>query len=117
MTDINGNIREWPAKAPGAIQDYELDLSSWMARAPGDILLSAAVVSITPPNQLSVTTLDLTAAPVVAAWLSGGVHGTEYSLVFQPVTANGRTDTFVTLIAVIDPVQIVAERIGPGQAL
>jgi hypothetical protein len=110
------NIVQWPAKAPAAALDYALDLTSWLAQAPGDPLLRVDVVSVAPAGLTVLQPPDISPTPHVVLWLGGGVHDTVYEVVLQPWTAASRTDVFVALIAVRDPIADAAGRIGAGMA-
>lgn len=81
----------WPAKDPGDVLDYQLDLSPALIGNEGDAIASLDV-AITPngPGDLSLASTAADGASAVL-WLSGGQAGTTYSLAVTVSTTNGRT--------------------------
>lgn len=83
----------WPAKDPGDVCDYSLDVSAWLAAAPGDSLASFSVAIAPAPqdegdlDQSRDAQLDGT---VATAWLKGGCAPRDYRVDFHFVTDSGR---------------------------
>ena len=81
----------WPAKDPGDVLDYQLDLSPALIGNEGDAI-DTLNVAITPdgPGDLTLTSSAADGASAVL-WLGGGQAGTVYSLAVIVSTINGRT--------------------------
>jgi hypothetical protein len=83
-------------KDPQAVLDYGWDWSSWLA--DGETITSHTV---TVPSGLTLDS-DNESGGTVTAWLSGGTDNTEYRVVCQIVTSQGRTDERTLRILVQD---------------
>lgn len=111
----------WPAKDPGDVLDYQLNLAPALIGNEGDAI-TALDVAITPTGVGGLNLLS-TAADGEAAvlWLSQGQAGTTYSLAVTVSTSNGRTISRNVLLPVRGlsaplPSSFALE-IGPGAAL
>lgn len=110
MTD---RVVTWPTKAPDSNLDYTLDLTAW---AGSDTVNAASVTSITPTGtSLTVSSPNLSAAPLVTVMINGGTHGTRYAIEFLITSAAGLEDVVVALLPVVDPALVVADRVGANQ--
>lgn len=74
------------AKDPSEVLDFTLDLTAPLT-LDGDTITTHTV---TAPTGI-VKDSDSATATAVTAWLSGGTHGVDYPVVYQAVTAGGRT--------------------------
>jgi len=81
----------WPAKDPGDVLDYQIDVSPALIGNEGDAI-ETVDVSITPdaPGDLTLTATAADGASAVL-WLAGGQADTLYSLALTVSTKNGRT--------------------------
>jgi hypothetical protein len=75
-------------KDPAAVLDYKFDWAAWLL-ADADTIVSHTVTADTGLTVASSSITD--SGTSVTAWLSGGTHNTDYSVVCQIVTAT-RTD-------------------------
>ena len=104
----------WPAKDPGDVLDYTLDLSAALAGDPTD-----QVVSIAVTTQPGGGPGDLVAGRMVASgasavvWFSAGVAGTTYAVQLSIGTLKGR----VIGRTVFLPVQSLASAAAPANPL
>lgn len=74
------------AKDPNEVLDFTLDLTAPLT-VDADTISSHTVTAPTGITKASDSSTDTT----VTAWLSGGTHGVNYPVVYQAVTAGGRT--------------------------
>ena len=81
----------WPAKDPGDVLDYQLDLAPALIGNEGDAI-AALDVAIAPdgPGDLSLISTAADGASAVL-WLAGGQAGVTYDLAVIVSTNNGRT--------------------------
>ncbi len=81
----------WPAKDPGDVLDYELDI--WPALAGNDKDCIATIDVTIQPSATGDLTLTSSAADgtVAVLWLAGGQAGTVYSVQVTISTLAGRT--------------------------
>ena len=81
----------WPAKDPGDILDYILDIGPAIVGNDGDGI-ATVIVTVLPANPgdlvLQSTTAD---GSHVILWLAGGQAGTLYTITFALTTTNGRS--------------------------
>jgi hypothetical protein len=81
----------WPAKDPGDILDYILDIGPAIIGNDGDGI-AAVNVNFAPANpgdlELQSTTAD---GSHIILWLAGGQAGTVYTITFMINTINGRS--------------------------
>ena len=80
----------WPAKDPGDVLDYQLDIAPALIGNEGDAIASLDV-AITPngPGDLALISTAADGASAVL-WLGGGQAGTTYGLAVTVSTTNGR---------------------------
>lgn len=80
-------------KDPAAVLDYTVDWLSdgWLV---DDDTIAAATVTVTDDESDTPLVVDAVNFDdsTVTAWLSGGVVGTTYAVVFEVVTDQARTD-------------------------
>lgn len=74
------------SKDPGAILDYVVDWTDWLA---GDTILTSVW---TVPAGITKAS-DFFSAALAVIWLVGGTNGTSYKIVNTITTAQGRTDS------------------------
>ena len=81
----------WPAKDPGDVLDYELDISAALAGDPTDQVATVAV-TIVPNGDVGDLTLGSVVGQgaVAVLWLSAGVVGVVYSVQISIGTLKGR---------------------------
>lgn len=81
----------WPAKDPGDVLDYQLDLAPALIGNEGDAIATLDV-AIAPdgPGDLSLVSTAADGASAVL-WLAGGQAGVIYHLAAVVSTKNGRT--------------------------
>jgi hypothetical protein len=104
----------WPAKDPGDVLDYELDISAALAGDPTD-QVSAATVTIVPsgnPGDLSLGRV-VGQGSVAVLWLSAGVVGVTYAVQISVGTLKGRVIGRTVLL----PVQQLAAVQPPASPL
>lgn len=82
------------SKDPSAVLDYVFDWSAWLDDT--DQIIDATV---TAPDGITIDSQSFTAS-AVTVWLSGGTVGTQYRVVCQITTADGRVDERTTTISV-----------------
>ncbi len=91
----------WPAKDPGDVLDYEIDLSPAMDGSEGD-RLATVDVTIAPGGDGGVTLSDSAADGMrVVLWLAGGQANVVYSVQIRVTTALGRTLSRAVLLPVL----------------
>lgn len=73
-------------KDPSEVLDFTLDLTLPLT-LDADTISGHTVTAPTGITKDSDSATDLT----VTAWLSGGTHGVDYPVIYQAVTAGGRT--------------------------
>lgn len=103
----------WPAKDPGDILDYILDIGPAIVGNDGDGIATVEV-SFAPSSpgdlELQGTTAD---GSRIVLWLSGGQAGTVYTITFHITTINGRSLQRSVLL----PVLLLSVPIFPGNAI
>lgn len=103
----------WPAKDPGDILDYILDIAPAIVGNDGDGIATLNV-NITPSNPGDLTLQSATAdGSRVILWLSGGQAGTIYTIGFAITTVNGRSLQRSVLL----PVILLSVPLVPANAL
>lgn len=81
----------WPAKDPGDILDYQLDIEPAIVGNKGDTINSVDIdVDPDQPGDLSVDNITADGYKIVI-WLSGGQAGVTYSITVKAALASGRT--------------------------
>jgi hypothetical protein len=91
----------WPAKDPGDILDYQLDIEPALVGNVGDTITSVDIdIEPSQPGDLS---LDNTAADgyKIVLWLSGGQASVTYYVTVLVALASGRTLQRTVLLPVI----------------
>jgi len=73
-------------KDPAAVLDYVWDWSAWLADSE-----TISSYTVTVPTGVTKDS-DSNTTTTVTAWLSGGTAQTDYTIVCQIVTSDGRTD-------------------------
>jgi hypothetical protein len=111
----------WPAKDPGDILDYIMDIAPAIVGNDGDGIATLDV-SITPSNPGDLVMQSSTAdGSRIVLWLSGGQAGTVYTLTFNISTINGRSLQRSILLPVlllsVPQVPATAILTSTGQAL
>ena len=88
-------------KDPDATLDYSEDWTAWLAAASvvPDTIASATAVTASLTASVDSVSFNTTK---VTAWVSGGAVGEKIALVFQIVTAGGRTDERTLYLKVKD---------------
>lgn len=92
----------WPAKDPGDVLDYELDVSQALTGDTNDTVASLGV-TIAPsgdPADLMLNSAGLDGTSVVL-WLSGGRAGFTYGVTLTVGTTSGRTIVRTVLLPVL----------------
>lgn len=91
----------WPAKDPGDVLDYQLDLTAALAGSPTDSIATLAVT--VTPNAAGDLTINSTAVDGNKAvlWLAGGIAGTVYTLQILATMASGRAVSRSVLLPVL----------------
>ena len=80
----------WPAKDPGDVLDYILDIGPAIVGNDGDGI-STLLVSVAPSSPGDLVVQNTTAdGSRVILWLSGGQASTVYTITFGITTINGR---------------------------
>ena len=91
----------WPAKDPGDVLDYILDIGPAIVGNDGDGI-AAVTVTVAPSSsgdlELQSTTAD---GSRIVLWLSGGQAGTVYTITFLITTINGRSLQRTVLLPVL----------------
>lgn len=111
----------WPAKDPGDVLDYQLDVAPALVGNDGDMIVSLDVaVAPAAPGDLVVNSIKADGALVVL-WLAGGQAGTVYTVTISIGTASGRTLQRTVLLPVltlsVSPVPPNAIQISTGVVL
>jgi len=88
--------QRWPAKDPGDVLDYSVDLSAWLADAAGD---SFATITVTPeattPGDLAILMLSANNnSGLITCWLGYGIEYDDYTMDITVLTVGGRTLDF-----------------------
>ena len=103
----------WPAKDPGDILDYILDIAPAIVGNDGDGIATLDVsVSPSNPGDLIIQSSSTDGSRVVL-WLSGGQASTVYTLTFNISTLSGRS----LLRSVLLPVLLLSVPLIPANAL
>jgi hypothetical protein len=111
----------WPAKDPGDILDYQLDISPALVGNDGDNIATLDV-QVTPsdPGDLMLVSSAADGASAVL-WFSAGQPNTTYSISIIIGTANGRSINRSILLPVlaltVAPNPITAIRTETGRAI
>ena len=91
-------VLQWPTKAPGAVEDFTLDCSAWLADAgqPGasDSITGTPTIAFAPtePTATVPTATASNLGSLALTWLiSGGTAGQLYSVGVTFSTAGGLT--------------------------
>lgn len=79
----------FPPKAPGAVLDYAVDWSDWLAA--GETITESAW-SISPDDDSLVEDSSDYTGIATVIWVSGGTEGQRYTLVNHITTSAGRED-------------------------
>lgn len=91
----------WPAKDPGDVLDYEIDLSPAMDGSDGD-RIATADVTITPGGDGALALTNCAADGMrVVLWLAGGQADVVYSVQLAVTTTLGRTLSRSVLLPVL----------------
>jgi hypothetical protein len=91
----------WPAKDPGDVLDYVLDIGPAVTGNDGDGIASVAV-AIAPSDPGDVVAGSIVADGCrVILWLSGGQVGVVYTITFRVTTFNGRSLQRTVLLPVL----------------
>jgi hypothetical protein len=80
----------FPPKDPGAVLDYGVDWSAWLAEGEsitGTPVVTADGLTVNPPGKSTVV-----ADGVVTFWLGGGVKRSLCAVTCSITTSQGRTD-------------------------
>jgi hypothetical protein len=103
----------WPAKDPGDILDYILEIAPAIVGNDGDGIATLDL-SVAPSSQgdLVVQSSAVDGSRIVL-WLSGGQAGTVYTITFNITTINGRT----LIRSVLLPVLLLSVPLVPLTAL
>lgn len=86
-------VLQWPTKAPGAVEDFSLDCSAWLADAgqpnASDSIAGTPSIAFTPTGP---TATPSNVGSLAVTWLiSGGTANTLYSVGITVATAGGLT--------------------------
>jgi hypothetical protein len=88
----------YKVKDPAGVLDYPINFGdpadSWLEN--GDQLIAATAVSA--DANLTVNSVTFTPGGLVTAWISGGVAGVNYPVVYEVTTAAGRKDQRTLII-------------------
>lgn len=104
----------WPAKDPGDVLDYELDISAAFAGDPTDAVSTVSVTIVPNLSSADVQVGRVVAQGAVAVlWLSSGQVGTVYSVQVSVGTVKGRVIGRTVLL----PVQQLAAVQPPASPL
>ena len=80
----------WPAKDPGDVLDYQLDVAPALTGNDGDVIATLDVM-ITPSNSGDLSLVSSAADGTRAiVWLQGGTAGTTYTVSLNVSTEAGR---------------------------
>lgn len=91
----------WPAKDPGDVLDYILDIAPAIVGNDGDGIATLSVaLSPSSPGDL-VVERTLADGTRIVLWLSGGQAGTIYTITFSINTLNGRSLNRTVLLPVV----------------
>jgi hypothetical protein len=79
----------WPAKQPGDVLDYSLDISAWLADATdAPVRVTATPIAVTLAD-VAISQVVITGG-LVTTWLTGGAPGTDYAINVTIETLAGR---------------------------
>jgi hypothetical protein len=106
-------LLNWPAKDPGDVLDYQIDIAPALIGNEGDVI-STLDVTITPgePGDLTLAQLAADGSSVVM-WLSGGQASTVYTVTVHLTTVNGRAVQRSILL----PVLCLSATASPSNAI
>jgi hypothetical protein len=91
----------WPAKDPGDVLDYLLDIAPAIVGNDGDGIATLDVtISPSAPGDLTLQSMTTDGSRVVL-WLSEGQAGTVYTITFMIVTLSGRSLQRSVLLPVV----------------
>jgi hypothetical protein len=91
----------WPAKDPGDVLDYVLDIGPAIAGNDGDGIASVTVaIAPSKPGDLMASSTVADGCRVIL-WFSGGQLGIVYTVTFQVKTFNGRSIQRTVLLPVL----------------
>jgi hypothetical protein len=103
----------WPAKDPGDVLDYILDIGPAIVGNDSDGI-AAATVSFSPANPGDIEVQSTTAdGSRIILWLLGGQAGTVYTITFVITTVNGRSLQRSVLL----PVLSLSVPVAPANAI
>lgn len=81
----------WPAKDPGDVLDYILDIAPAITGNDGDSVATLDVaISPSAPGDVTIQS-STTDGTRIILWLAGGQAGTVYTITFSITTTNGRS--------------------------
>jgi hypothetical protein len=103
----------WPAKDPGDVLDYILDIAPAIVGNDGDGIATVAV-SLAPsaPGDLELQSTTADGSRIVL-WLAGGQAATVYTITFLITTTNGRSLHRSVLL----PVLSLSVPVAPASAI
>jgi hypothetical protein len=91
----------WPAKDPGDILDYQLDIEPALVGNEGDTISDVDVdVSPSQPGDLTVDNITADGYKIIF-WLSGGQASVTYNVTIRAALASGRTLQRTLLVPVV----------------
>lgn len=103
----------WPAKDPGDVLDYILDIAPAVVGNNGDGIATLDVgCSPSNPGDVVIKSSEVDGSRVVL-WLSGGQAGTVYTITFSIATTGGRS----LVRSVLLPVLLLSIPLVPADAL
>jgi hypothetical protein len=103
----------WPAKDPGDVLDYILDIGPAIVGNDGDTIATLNI-GLAPSNPGDLILQSSTAdGSRIVLWLAGGQAGTIYTITFAIGTANGRSLQRSVLL----PVLLLSVPVIPPNAL
>lgn len=103
----------WPAKDPGDVLDYILDIAPAITGNDGDSIATLDVaVSPSNPGDVSIQSTTTDGSRVIL-WLIGGQAGTVYTITFTITTSGGRALQRSVLL----PVLLLSAPLVPSTAL
>lgn len=111
----------WPAKDPGDVLDYILDIGPALVGNDADSIATLDVtVSPSEPGDLTTESMTTDGSQIIL-WLSSGQAGTVYNITFNITTGNGRallrTILLPVLLLSVPPIPAGALLTAPGLAL
>jgi hypothetical protein len=91
----------WPAKDPGDVLDYILDIGPAIAGNDADSIATLDVtISPSAPGDLTKQSMTTDGSQIIL-WLANGQSGTVYSITLRITTGNGRTLLRTILLPVL----------------